>query len=210
MQPRRRFVGSLIAGAAGLAHASTAAATGPVGRDEKWLEAIAAKQHRAFLDIRTFAPDGTPFRKVANLRRALIESHGASASEVGIAFGAGSSSIAHVFGVDIWRAYPLGAHVAGYARSPEEAASLRDEPAKWADTGAREVARMLVDGTTVLACRNSIRRLATDFANVTGETPDAVNAKLLAGLHPGVESVPAMIAAAVLAQASNLSYVAIG
>jgi hypothetical protein len=37
-----------------------------------------------------------------------------------------------------------------------------------------------------------------------------VNAKLIAGLHPGVEPVPAMIAAAVLAQGRQLSYVAIG
>ncbi len=51
---------------------------------------------------------------------------------------------------------------------------------------------------------------AREFAARTGEAPEAVNSKLLAGLHEGVEPVPAMVAAAVLAQALHLSYVAIG
>jgi hypothetical protein len=65
-------------------------------------------------------------------------------------------------------------------------------------------------GVHVLACRNTIARWSRDVAPKSGETAEAVQAKTLKGLSPGVEPVPAMIAAAVLAQARNLSYVAIG
>ncbi len=211
MMERRRVLGMALAGLAGasLPRPLHAAASGPLGADD-WLEFIAGKDYRAFLDIRSFAPDGTPFRKAANLLRALVEAFGAKPDQVGIAFGAGSSSIAHVLGPKVWAEYGVGRMVAGLARTPAEATSLRDEPAKWAATGGEAVATMRSAGMRVLACRNSIGHWAQAFAAESGETPEAVNAKLIAGLHAGVEPVPAMIAAAVLAQRRDLSYVAIG
>ena len=211
MLERRRMLGMALAGLAGasLPRPLRAAASVPLGADD-WLESIARKEFRAFLDIRGFAPDGAPFRKAANLLRALVEAHGATPDQVGIAFGAGSSSIAHVLGPKVWVEYGVGRKVAGHARTPAEGASLQNEPEKWAATGGEAVATMRAAGIRVLACRNSIGRWARDFAAASGETPEAVNAKLIAGLHEGVEPVPAMIAAAVLAQRSNLSYVAIG
>lgn len=211
MVERRRVLGMALAGLAGAGIPGTlkAAASQPIMADD-WLEAIAHKEFRAFLDIRSFAPDGTPFRKASNLLKALLEAHGAKPDQVGIAFGAGSSSIAHVLGPKVWTEYGVGRKVAGLARHPAEAASLQNEPAKWAATGGEAVATMRAAGMRVLACRNSIGHWAQDFAAASGETPDVVNAKLIAGLHPGVEPVPAMIAAAVLAQRRNLSYVAIG
>ncbi|MGD9524114.1 MAG: hypothetical protein AB7N73_10995 [Gemmatimonadales bacterium] len=214
MMERRRMLGILVAGSAGLAASgspSLAAAAPVPGADrDDWLDALASRRHKAFLDIRSYATDGTPFRKAANLMRALTEAYGAKPEEVGIAFGAGSSSIGHILGPAIWEEYKVGAKVAGHARSPEEAASLRTEPRKWATLNGEEIATMRKMGIRVLGCRNSIARWSRDFAAESGESPEAVNAKLLAGLHEGVEPVPAMIAAAVLAQGRDLSYVAIG
>jgi intracellular sulfur oxidation DsrE/DsrF family protein len=205
------MLGMTIAGLAGLGFSSRLAAESIQGApSEEWLDAIASRKHRAFLDIRTFDPSGTPFRKAANLLQALTQAHGAAEREVGIAFGAGSSAIAHVLGPKVWAEYGIGAKVAGLARSPAEAASLRTEAAKWSALGGTEVATMRSHGMRVLACRNSLRRWAGEFAVETGESIDVVNAKLIAGLHTGVEPVPAMIAAAVLAQSRQLSYVAIG
>lgn len=211
MIERRRVLGMAIAGiaAAGLPGASQASASRPSTADD-WLKDLAKKEYRTFLDIRSFGPDGTPFRKVSNLLRALVDAHGANAEQVGIAFGTSSSAIAHVLGPRVWAEYGVGRKVAGYAKSPAEAASLQGEPAKWAAIGGEGVAGMLAAGVRVLACHNSIRNWAQDFAKETGESVQAVNAKMLAGLHPGVEPVPAMIAAAVLAQRQDLSYVAIG
>lgn len=209
MIPRRNLLGWVLAGTAGLAVAPDRLRATSTGQAD-WLDAIAGKTHKAFLDIRSFATDGTPFRKADNLHRALTEAHGARAEEVGIAFGAGSSSIAFVLGSAIWREYRVGSKIASAARNAEEAASLRDEPEVWAARHLEEIRAMKAKGMQVLGCRNSIWRWARDFAAVTGEKPEAVNAKLLAGLHEGVEPVPAMIAAAVLAQGRGLSYVAIG
>lgn len=210
MLERRRLLGWLAAGSAGLLVPETVLLAEDDGSSDAWLEAIAVRKYRAFLDIRAFAPDGTPFRKAANLLQALTDAYGAKPSEVGIAFGAGSSAIAHVLGAKVWQEYRVGETVASHAKSPEEASSLRSEPAKWAATGAKGVEELRAEGIRVLACRNSLGRWARDFAAQTGESAEAVNAKLIAGLHPGVEPVPAMIAAAVLAQGRRLSYVAIG
>ncbi len=210
MIPRRNLLGWLLAGTAGVTLAPRhLAADSREGNDGEWLDAIARRRHKAFLDIRGFAADGTPFRKAANLHRALTEAHGARADEVGIAFGAGSSSIAYVLGEGIWEEYRVGVKVAGAARDAEEARSLAAEPKRWAAAHGEEIRGMLAKEMRVLACRNSLWRWARDFAAVTGEAPERVNEKLIAGLHKGVEPVPAMIAAAVLAQGRGLSYVAI-
>ncbi len=211
MIERRRMLGMAIAGLAGASIPGTLRASAPEPLEaDDWLESIAKRKVRAFLDIRTFMPDGTPFRKASNLQRALIDAHGVKPEEVGIAFGAGSASIAHVLGPKVWAEYGVGRKVAGLAKTPEEAASLRGDPAKWAAIGGEGVAAMRAAGIRVLACRNTMGHWAQDFAAETGESAEAVNAKLIAGLHPGVEPVPAMIAAAVLAQGRRLSYVAIG
>ena len=210
MIDRRRLFQMLMAGSAGLALRPARAAAQPGQGAGDWLDTIGDLTHKAFLDIRSFAPDGTPFRKAENLYRALTEAHGARAEDVGIAFGAGSSSIAFVLGPEIWREYRVGVKVAATARNADEAASLRDRPEQWASRHLEEIRAMRAKGMQVLGCRNSIWRWARDFAAVSGEKPEEVNQKLIAGLHEGVEPVPAMIAAAVRAQARQLAYVAIG
>jgi hypothetical protein len=171
MIERRRMLGMAIAGLAGASIPGTldAAGSAPLGADE-WLESIARKKVRAFLDIRSFLPDGTPFRKASNLQRALIDAHGAKPEDVGIAFGAGSASIAHVLGPKVWAEYGVGRKVAGAAKTPEEAASLRNYPAKWARIGGEGVAAMRAAGIRVLACRNAMSHWAQDFAAETGES----------------------------------------
>lgn len=178
-----------------------------VPEDEAWLRYIVDRKHRAFLDIRSFMLDGYAFKKVGSLRTALMSSFGASADDVGIAFGAGSNGLAHVLGPDLWEEYHVGARL---TRShPDLAAELKAERAVGQQMSA-SVQELRGMGVRVLACRNTIAKWSRDFAAVSGETPDAVNAKMLKGLSEGVEPVPAMVAAAVLAQARQLSYVAIG
>ncbi len=208
MLNRRRLLGLAAMGSAGLTLPRGLDATG--APDDAWLEALAGKRHKVFLDIRSFAPDGSPFRKVANLRTALTGPHGIAEADIGIAFGGSGGSVAYLLGESIWRTYPVGAAVASAASSPAEATSLREDPVRWTANFLGEVTRMVSTGTRVLACRNSIMRWAREFAGASGESVDSVNAKLIAGLHPGVEPVPAMVAAAVLAQGRGLGYVAIG
>lgn len=79
--------------------------------------------------------------------------------------------------------------------------------------GAQMVAgvpEMKANGVRVPPCRNTIAKWSRDPSAASGETPEAVQVKILKGLSSGVEPVPAMIVAAVLAQARSHSYVAIG
>ena len=200
------MLGWIFAGTAGLALPGRLVAE-PRAADEAWLEFIAARKYRAFLDIRSFMLDGYAFKKVTTLRTTLINSFGASADDVGIAFGGGSNGLAHVLGPDLWEEYRIGDKLAH--AHPDQVEALKKHRAVGTQMAAA-VAEMKASGTRVLACRNTIAKWSRDLAPLTGETPEAVQAKILKGLSPGVEPVPAMVAAAVLAQLRDLSYVAIG
>jgi hypothetical protein len=207
MVERRRMLGWLLAGSAGAA--VTPAALSGSGRreDEPWLADISGRTHRAFLDIRSFMLDGNAFRKTATLRSTLMASYGAAASEIGIAFGAASNGLAHVLGPDFWEEYRIGDKLA--AAHPELATALAAHRTVGTQMAAG-VAEMRASGVHVLACRNTMARWSRDLAARSGETAEGVQVRMLKGLSAGVEPVPAMVAAAVLAQARNISYIAIG
>jgi intracellular sulfur oxidation DsrE/DsrF family protein len=207
MVERRRVLGWLLAGSAGAAVTPEVLSAGPRSADEPWLEDLSKRTHRAFLDIRSFTPDGNAFRKAMTLRTTLMGSYGASAAEVGIAFGAGSNGLAHVLGPDFWEEYRIGDKLA--PAHPAQAAALSAHR-KVGTEMADGVAELRSFGVRVLACRNTIARWSRELAAISGETPEGVQTKLLKGLSPGVEPVPAMIAAAVLAQSRNAAYVTIG
>ena len=207
MVARRRMLGWLLAGSAGGAVTPQLLFGSARPEDEPWLADLSGRAHRAFLDIRGFMLDGAAFRKPATLRSALMASYGAAGSDIGIAFGAGSNGLAHVLGPDFWEEYRIGDHLA--PAYPDQAAALREHRAVGTQMAAG-VAGMRAIGVRVLACRNTMARWSRDLAARHGETAEAVQARMLKGLSPGVEPVPAMIAAAVLAQARNAAYVAIG
>jgi hypothetical protein len=207
MIERRRMLGWLLAGSAGAAVTPEVLSARGATADEPWLSDIAGRTHRAFLDIRSFMLDGSAFRKPAALRSALMSSYGAAAADIGIAFGAASSGLAHVLGPDFWEEYRIGEKLA--PAYPAQATALMAHRSVGTEMAAG-VAELRAIGVHVLACRNTMARWSKDLSAKTGESPDAINAKMLKGLSPGVEPVPAMVAAAVLAQARNLSYVAIG
>lgn len=213
MIERRNMLRWVLAGSAGLALPMRAlrgddTADSP-GAGEAWLEAIAQRKFRTFLDIRSFHAGGQPYAKVANLNTALTKSHGAKAGEVGIAFGASGDGLAHVVGADFWEEYQLGAYIAPNVRA-DDAAAVRLNPRKWGDVAGEGVRQLRASGVRVLACRNTIARWSRDLSTRSGETPTAVAAKIEKGLLEGVEPVPAMVAAAVLAQLRGVAYVVIG
>lgn len=207
MVERRRMLGWLLAGSAGAAVTPNVLSAGAGPEDEPWLADLSSRTHRAFLDIRSFMLDGSAFRKPAALRSALMASYGASADQIGIAFGASSNGLAHVVGPDFWDEYRIGEYLA--PAHPDQAAALREHRAVGTQMAAG-VAGMRAIGVRVLACRNTMARWSRELAAKHGQTAETVQATMLKGLSPGVEPVPAMIAAAVLAQARNAAYVTIG
>ncbi len=210
MMERRSLLGWMFAGSAGLALSPGRVLAHAGADDEPWLKAVAGCKYRAFLDIRSFMLGGYAFRKAATLRNTLTGSFGAKAGDVGIAFGAGSNGLAHVLGPDLWEEYRVGEKVGAEMRPVELAALRAGSQREFGSQMADGVREMRANGVRVLACRNTIGKWSRDLAAQSGETPDAVQVKILRGLCEGVEPVPAMVAAAVLAQSRGLSYVAIG
>ena len=213
MHERRGFFRWMLGGTAGLAlgfpltTAGAERATSPLDVEDAWLTALAKRKQKAFLDIRGFALDGSPFRRSLALMNVLTITYGLAPTEVGIAFGAHSGGLAHLLSPAFWTEYDVSGKVAGGLR-PDDAAALRTAGPSAASVGVNGVRDLQAKGIYVLACRNTIARWSRELADAHKETPEAVQAKILANLHAGIEPVPAMVAAAVLAQSRGLGYVA--
>jgi intracellular sulfur oxidation DsrE/DsrF family protein len=206
---RRIFLRRTLGGVAGLAMTDASvlgAAT--TAADDPWLAAIAAKKHKAFLDVMHFFPDGTPFRRAKNLLNVMRESYGAAESDIGVAVGMHGRGLAHLMSQAAWDDLGLAEWLQPQL-SGAEAAALRAGAGKFAAASAVSVAELRARGVRFLACRETIARWAQRVATQKGETVAAVTERLLKGLHEGVEPVPAMIAAAVLAQSRGAGYVAL-
>jgi intracellular sulfur oxidation DsrE/DsrF family protein len=208
---RRSFVQKAFGGAIGalLLGSTREAAASPALAVDPWLEEIVRKKHRVFLDVGVFATDGGPFRRVTALMQALHDHYGASDAQIGIAFGAHGSGLGHVLTPAAWDKLGLVDLIAGSNLRAAEAQALKSGTHNWGTLGAENVAQLRQRGVKFLACRNTIGRWAGKIAAQRGTAAPEVVAEIVAGLHAGVEPVPAMIAAAVVAQARQLSYVTI-
>jgi intracellular sulfur oxidation DsrE/DsrF family protein len=90
-----------------------------------------------------------------------------------------------------------------------EAAALKAGAGTFAAASAASVVELRARGVRFLACRETIAKWALRVATQKGETVPAVTDRIVRGLQEGVEPVPAMIAAAVVAQARGVGYVAL-
>jgi hypothetical protein len=174
---------------------------------DAWLDAIARKKHKAFLDVGYFAPDGAPFRRTKALMTALHDGYGAADSAIGIAFGAHSSALAYMLTPAAWDELGLVELVAVSNLNPTDAQTVRNGTKNWGAVGADNVLDLRQRGVHFLACRETIGRWAGKLATARGGSAQEYAAKIVSGFHPGVEPVPAMIAAAVVAQSRGLGYV---
>lgn len=206
---RRSFLRWTFGGVAGLAvadasvlHAATTAA------DDPWLAAIASKKHKAFMDVMHFYPDGTPFRRAKNLLNVLHESYGAAESDIGVAVGMHALGLAHLVSQAAWDDLGLMEWLAPQLNGAE-AAALKAGAATFAAASAASVVELRARGVRILACRETIAKWAQRVATLKGESPAAVSERIVRSLHEGVEPVPAMIAAAVVAQERGAHYVAL-
>ena len=208
---RRQFLERAIGGAAGAMLMGPAhtmhAATYTAG--DAWLEAIAGKRYKVFLDVSYFAPDGAPFRRTRALLTVLHDNYGTADDAVGIAFGAHSSALAYLLTPATWDELGLVELVAGSNLRPADAQAMRSATKNWGTLGAENVAELRQRGVHFLACRQTIGIWSGKLATAHGGSPEEYTARIVKGLHPGVEPVPAMIAAAVVAESRGLGYVAI-
>jgi intracellular sulfur oxidation DsrE/DsrF family protein len=208
---RRRFLARAIGGAAGamlMGPARTARAATYTSGDA-WLDAIAGKRYKVFLDVSYFAPDGASFRRTRALLTVLHENYGTAEDAVGIAFGAHSSALAYLLTPAAWDDLGLVELVAGSNLRPADAQTVRSATKNWGILGADNVAELRQRGVRFLACRQTMGIWAGKLASAHGGSAEEYSARIIKGLHDGVEPVPAMIAAAVVAESRGLGYVSI-
>jgi hypothetical protein len=209
---RRRFLRWTLGGAAGamLTGPVRAFRAAPEAAGDPWLDAIAGRKHKAFLDVGYFGVDGAPFRRTRALMATLKERYGAADTSIGVAFGAHSSGLGYMMTPAAWTELGLVELVAGLNLRTADVQVLRSGAKNWGSVGADAVAELRERGVRFLACGQTIEKWAERIASSRGGSAPDVAAKIRAGLHAGVEQVPAMIAAAVVAQGRGVGYVAVG
>ncbi len=206
---RRSFVKRSLGGVLGAVVVASEPLDGaPPGQADAWLEAIAHKKHRTFLDVGTFTADLGTFRRARAMLNAFRDAYATPDAECGVAFGCHGSALGYLVGPTAWDSLGLVEMIA--TSRPTEAAALRAATRNWGTVVAERVAELQQRGMKFLACRNTVTRWAASIAEKRGAPAEGVANEIIAGLHAGVEPVPAMIAAAVLAQERGLAYVNLG
>jgi hypothetical protein len=189
----------MLMGPARTVHAATLAS------GDAWLDAIAGKRYKAFLDVSYFAPDGASFRRTRALLTVLHDNYGTAEDAVGVAFGT-SSALAFR---DPGRWDEPGLSNSSQNQLAPADAQTWSATKNWGTLGAENVAELRQRGVHFLACRQTIGIWSGKLATAHGGSAEEYAARIVKGLHPGVEPVPAMIAAAVVAESRGLGYVAI-
>jgi intracellular sulfur oxidation DsrE/DsrF family protein len=212
---RRNFMrwsfGGIIGAALGTsasARGLDAQAPGQSPTVEAWLTALEHKKRRAFLDIGAFNADLGQFRRAGALLNAFRDAYKVPEPECGVAFGCHGTALAYMMAPAAWDSLGLVEMIAG--SRPSEAAALRAATTNWGTTIGARITELQQRGMRFLACRNTIARWATSIGERRGVPAQQVNDQIVAGLHAGVEPVPAMIATAVIAQERGFGYVTLG
>lgn len=229
MSSRRSFLVTSVGGAAGAAlipvAAATAAAAARSGESPPesprespapahmgsaqadWLDRLAAAKHKAFLDIGHFFADATPFRRANNLLDAMRTSFATPETDVCVALGFHGTGLAHVLTEATWTATSV---VEFLREEGTPAAATAPGNQALVATSLQRAREMQARGALLLACGSTIRRLAARAAASGGVPAPEWEARIRRGLADNVIVVPAMIAAAMLAQERRVPYIAIG
>jgi intracellular sulfur oxidation DsrE/DsrF family protein len=173
---------------------------------EPWLEGLRGK-HRQFFDVGQHL-DGAVLGRTAQFLNVYRDAYGMRDSEVNVVFGAHGGGLALVLGDALWTRYKLGAlyRVTDPATQVASRRNLYSGVTASANP-SESVTALQARGVRFLACMRTIGRLARTVAEQAGEPESDVRNTIVAGLLPGVMTVPAMIVAVNRAQESGLSYV---
>jgi intracellular sulfur oxidation DsrE/DsrF family protein len=209
--PRRTFLGRLgallAAGASpavlGASLAPAPARGGVAGEsrlapDERWLLAAAQKEHRLFIETGTIG-EVVALRRAMNFLDAYKRDYGIDEGALGLIIGFHGNAIALALGDALWARHRLGERngVKGADGQPATANPFRrGAPFALESLKAR--------GVTLLACNNSLRRVAGMLVPAGGDAA-AMHASLVAGVE-GMQVVPAMAIAVSRAQERGIPY----
>lgn len=146
-------------------------------------------------------------RRTGFMLTTLHDHYGATESTIGAVFGAHGSGYGHLLSQATWDEFKIIDLVAPQLL-PDDVAILRTAGKRWGTTSAESVTALQARGVRFLACDNTLAKWSRLIATERGVTVDTISKQLIAGLLPGVERVPAMSAAAIVAQSKGVGYVA--
>ncbi|MES2304184.1 MAG: hypothetical protein V4558_01680 [Gemmatimonadota bacterium] len=194
--PRRRFLGGLaFAGAALAAPAALPALAAesrrdPADWDHHWLKQLKAK-HRTFFDTPAWN-GGDAFGYPGRYLDAMRDGYGAPESDVQVVIGFHGATWPLAIDPERWNRHQLGKVV-----------GVDD-----VEVRTRALTEIQKRGAIVLVCNNSMRRGSRELAAAQpGGDAEKIYADLRAGVLANIVVVPAMIAAAALAQERGCSYI---
>lgn len=218
---RRRFVARVAAAAAvaaGLAlprrvaaappDTSRAAPTG--GEDEAWMRALTGK-HRAVLDLAAHR-NGKPLQQAKNYLDAWRDAYQVADRDVNLVLGIHGEGVPIVLADSLWSRYRIGEQyevidVATKAPAVRNVFAEGNVVADGPVTREQAVEALQRRGARILICMNSIGGASRKLAAAGLGTPDAIRSALLAGLLPGVITVPAMVVTLTQLQERGVAYV---
>lgn len=184
----------------------------PSDFDHRWLDRLTAK-HRVLFDVHAFGEQATPLNRANNFFDVLRDAYGAKPGDAQVILALHASPAPIAFNDAAWTKYAFGERMGKVATDP-----LTTKPAvrnifaseapgdPWARVAIPALQRR---GATFLFCNNVLRFLSNSLARRRNEAPDLVRADLIASFLPGVVLVPAVVAAAAMAQERGCSYTVI-
>ena len=209
--PRRHFLGTLaVAGAAlVLPHPILAAPTdlpaGPDDWDHRWLARL-TRPHMLVFDTKAHG-NGDLFGAPTRYLSAMRDGYGIAPDQTLAVIALHGSAWATVVDDERWARYEIGREV-GVTDPATGAPATRNVFRQHDDPARPTLTSVQADGTIVVVCNNTLRRVSRDLA---GRHPDrnadAVYTDLRAGVLPDVTVVPAVVAALQMAQHRGCAYV---
>ncbi|HEY0970275.1 MAG TPA: hypothetical protein VGE02_04770 [Gemmatimonadales bacterium] len=178
--------------------------------DETWLRDLTGK-HRTVFDVATHR-DGHALAQAKGFLDAYEQAYDVPAQDVNLVLGVRGSGLPLVLSDAMWARYRIGEQ---YGVTGAAAATRNLFTSAHAQAGGLVGVEQTVDalqrrGVLVLVCNNTIGGAARKLASAGLGAADAIRADLLAGLLPGVVTVPAMVVAFDRMQARGISYVYAG
>jgi intracellular sulfur oxidation DsrE/DsrF family protein len=218
---RRGFIGRILAGAAGLVAvgstprildaATTAGSAGSRSRDpgDDWMKALTAP-HRTVFDV-TAHKNGKPLGQAKNFLDAWRDAFKTPEHDVNLIIGVHGEAAPFVLNDALWERYTIGQQYEVTDGGTKSAATRNVFISAHAAAAAlvtpdQSVETLQQRGVRFIICMNTIANTTKKLAAAGLGAPDEIHAALLAGLLPGVITVPALNVALTQLQERGVKY----
>jgi intracellular sulfur oxidation DsrE/DsrF family protein len=210
--PRRNFIGRLFAGAASLAAGSTprllgaATATDP---GDDWMKALTAP-HRTVFDVSAHK-NGKPLGHAKNFLDGWRDAFKTPERDVNLVMGIHGEAAPFLFNDALWERYKIGQQYEvtdGETKSPALRNVFTSAHASAATlvTPQQTIEALQQRGVRFVICMNTIDNTTRKLVAAGVGSYDEIHAAILAGLLPGVITVPAITVALTQLQEHGVKY----